>query len=143
MKLFFKHLLRSTLKKPLQPILLTLTLALAVMASIFTLTLERMIDDENSALQAVTYGSADLTVTLDGASTSRFMFVKDAEQILGESAKVAGCFSLPLTMGEQKNAVSGVAVDFSQIEYGRFVFVKNYAVHAGCCVIILGNGVVF
>ena len=116
MKLFFKHLLRSTLKKPLQPILLTLTLALAVMASIFTLTLERMIDDENSALQAVSYGSADLTVTLDGASTSRFMFVKDAEQILGESAKVAGCFSLPLTMGEQKNAVSGVAVDFSQIE---------------------------
>ena len=92
MKLFFKHLLRSTLKKPLQPILLTLTLALAVMASIFTLTLERMIDDENSALQAVTYGSADLTVTLDGASTSRFMFVKDAEQILGESAKVAGAF---------------------------------------------------
>jgi hypothetical protein len=116
MKLFFKHLLRSTVKKPLQPILLTLTLALAVMASIFTLTLDRMIDQENRSLQAVTYGSADLTVTLDGASTSRFMFVKDAEKILGESAKVAGCFSLPLAIGEQQNAVSGVAVDFSQIE---------------------------
>ena len=116
MKLFFKHLLRTAAKKPLQPILLVLTLTLAVMVTVFTFTLNRLIDEENVQVQAVTYGSADLTVTLDGASTSRFMFVKDAEAVLGDSARVAGCFTLPLTMGEQKSAVSGVAVDFSEIE---------------------------
>lgn len=116
MKLFFKHLLRSTAKKPLQPILLVITLTLAVMSAVFSFSLGNAIERETLSAQQKTYGSAHVTVTLDETSASRFMFVRDAERILGGSAEVAGSFDLPLTMGEEKKAVSAVAVDFSQIE---------------------------
>lgn len=116
MKLFFKHLLCSTRKKPLQPILLAITLTLAVMGSVFTFALDRAINQETESAQKSVYGAASLTVTLNDASASRFMFASDAELLLGKRAAVAGSFDLPMTMGENKRAVSGVAVDFSKIE---------------------------
>ena len=116
MKLFFKHLLCSTGKKPYQPILLAFSLMLAVTSAIFSFSLERAINEETMLAQAKTYGSAHVAITLDQSSASRFMFAQDAQQILGSSAEVAGSFDLPLTMGEEKTAVSAVAVDFSRIE---------------------------
>ena len=115
MKLFFKHLCRSIRQKPLQPILLTLILSLAVLTTLFVSSMDYILQNETARAQSERYGSAHLTVTLDGASKSRFMFVKDAKEVLGDSVEVAGCLALPMMCGEAQDAVFGVATDFTQI----------------------------
>ena len=115
MRFFFKHLARSVRLKPLQPLLLVLILALAVATSIFALSLDYLLQNEIERTQFERYGSAHITVTLDGSSESRFMFVRDAQEILGETAEVAGLLELPLSYGDRERAVAGVATDFSEI----------------------------
>lgn len=115
MKLFFKHLCRSVRKKPLQPILLTFILSLAVLTTLFASSMDYILQNETDRAQSERYGASHLTVTLDGASKSRFMFVKDAEEVLGDAAEVAGSLTLPMMYGEGADAVFGVATDFSEI----------------------------
>ncbi len=115
MKLFFKHLFRSIRNRPLQPLLLTVILTLAVATSLFATSLDRALEEETSRAQNERYGDAHITVTLDGASKSRFMFVQDAESVLGTRAEVAGCLELPITYGASGHTVFGVATDFAEI----------------------------
>ena len=115
MKLFFKHLARSIVKKPLQPIILVFTLTLAIAVSIFSLTMRSALDEEIQLGQAVKYGNSQITIGLSGDASSRFMFAKDAETLLDGEGVAVGTFELPLTMGEEKRTVFGVAVDFTEI----------------------------
>ncbi len=115
MKLFFKHLCRSIRKKPLQPILITGILALAVATALFASSLGFLLRNETDRAQSERYGTSHLTVTLDGASKSRFMFVKDAEAVLGDTAEVAGVLTLPMVYGDAQTAVFGMATDFTEI----------------------------
>ena len=115
MKLFFKHLARSILKKPLQPIILVFTLMLAIAVSIFSLAMRDALESETNLSQAAKYGNAQITIGLNGASSSRFMFAEDAEALLGADGVAAGIFELPLFVGEENKTVFGVAVDFTQI----------------------------
>ena len=115
MRLFFKHLFRSIRNRPLQPLLLTVILTLAVATSLFAASLDRALKEETNRAQNERYGDAHITVTLDGASKSRFMFVRDAESVLGARAEVAGCLELPMTYGASGQTVFGVATDFTEI----------------------------
>jgi molybdopterin converting factor small subunit len=99
----------------LQPILLTFILSLAVLTTLFASSMDYILQNETDRAQSERYGSSHLTVTLDGASKSRFMFVKDAEEVLGDAAEVAGSLTLPMMYGEGADAVFGVATDFSEI----------------------------
>lgn len=128
MKLLFKHLTRSIGKKPLQPIILTLTIALAVVASIFAFTLADTLREESSVAQTVKYGSADLTVSVGNSSNSRFLFTEDVEDVLGEDANVAGTYELPMIVGNSERTVICMATEFERVgkifdvefvEYGK------------------------
>lgn len=128
MKLFFKHLLRSVIKKPLQPIILVFTMILAIAVSIFSFSIREGLNEEVALKQAAEYGNAHITVTLNSTSQSRFMFAEDVESILSGKGEAAGCFELPLLMGEEKQTVFGVATNFYEIgsvfdlsfyEYGK------------------------
>ncbi len=128
MKLFFKHLFRSIKKRPLQPIILTLTLMLAVVACCASLITKEYMKEESNGSQLAQYGNADISITLNATTKSRFMFVEDVEKILGESGKVSGTYELLLFMGEQQKTVFGIATEFDKIgnvfdlefiEYGK------------------------
>ena len=127
MRLFFKHLKESIKRRPLQPIVLLLTLTVAVGVCIMSLGLSESFDTECRSATAAEYGSADMTVTLNSESKSRFMFVDEVEKILGEMADVVGTYEVPMLYGNT-DAVFGVAVDlfsvqdifnFSFSEYGE------------------------
>ena len=105
MRLFFKHFFRSILRRPLQPFILIFTLMLSVAVSVMALTIDDAFADETKAKQAAQYGTADITVTLNGTASSRFMFAQDAQKLLGDRAKVAGCYELPLFFGEKNETV--------------------------------------
>lgn len=115
MKLFFKHLARSILKKPLQPIILVFTLTLAIAVSIFSFAMRDALAEEVRLGQEAQYGNAQITIGLSGDSSSRFMFADDAETVLDGDGVAAGIFELPLFVGESQKTVFGVATDFTEI----------------------------
>ncbi|MBQ9131656.1 MAG: ABC transporter permease [Clostridia bacterium] len=115
MTLFFKHLCKSTRQRPLQPLLLIITLALAVSTSIFSYTVEDALAEEAEWIQAAQYGDSDLSVALTGSSGSRFMFASDIEDLLGKEITTVGCLELPVFVGEHQETVAGVATDFERV----------------------------
>ncbi len=115
MSLFFKHLLQSIKRKPLQPFIMILTLCLAVFMAVSALSLKELLVQEATLSRAAQYGSADLTVTLNGNSKSRFMFEKDAEALLGDAATVVGTYELLLTHPEGGAPVFAVASDLHDV----------------------------
>ena len=115
MKLFFKHLAKSIKRKPAQPFVLILTLAIAVGVCIMSFGLNDCFAEENKLSTFAEYGNSDITLTLNGTSKSRFMFTDEVRGVLGDGAVAAGVFELPMFLGEGAEAVFGIATDFGEI----------------------------
>lgn len=111
MKLLLKHIFRSVGKKPLQPIIIILTLALAMATSVFAFTVAGTMQDEIDAAQAAKYGNAHFMVTVGNTSDSRFLFADDVTDVL-EGAKAVGCYELPLILKGTDATTIGVATEF-------------------------------
>lgn len=115
MRLILKHLARSIGRKPLQPIILILTLTLSIATTIFAFTIDDMIDDDVKASQALKYGDASFMVSVGNSSDSRFLFADDVTDVLGESAKVAGLYELPLILDGTEDTTIAVATELDKI----------------------------
>lgn len=115
MILFLKHTIKSIAKKPLQPIILIFTLMLSILTATLSLTVQDMLLDNSAILHEESYGKSDIAVTLNGSSTSRFMFTNDVNKLLGSRAEAAGVYELPLSLKGTNETVFGVAADFDEI----------------------------
>ncbi len=129
MKLFFKHLINSIKKRPLQPFILIFTLILAVTVCASSISLGKRIGDEVSQRAIVRDGGADFTVKVSSSSKSRFMFAKDAENILGERANVSGVYELPLFIGQEKSTFFAVATDFYNANVFHLEFLEYQTIN--------------
>ena len=129
MKLFFKHLLNSIKKRPLQPFILIFTLILAVMVCASSISLGGRIGNEVNERKIVTNGGADFTVKVSSSSKSRFMFADDAEKILNGKAKVSGIYELPLFLGQEKSTFFAVATDFLDADIFNLEFIEYQAIN--------------
>ncbi|MBR1983765.1 MAG: ABC transporter permease [Clostridia bacterium] len=126
MKLFFKHLKNSIKRKPIQPLILILTLALAMVVITACINVGIFINGETDERQVVEYGTADFTVSLNATSKSRFMFSDKAEEILENKAKVVGLYDLPVYFSQTNQTAFGVAVDFYDVEQVfEFEFIEH------------------
>ena len=128
MSLFFKHLFRSIKRKPLQPFIMILTLLLSVFMVTSALSLKSLLAEETALSFDAQYGRADVAVSLNGNSTSRFMFKKDAEALLGEGCRIVGTYEIVMAPIGSTAPVFAVAAELSEIgdvfdlmfsEYGR------------------------
>ena len=115
MKLFLKHLFRSIVKKPLQPLVLIITITLAVSICIFSLSMDTLLEEEYAVSQVSRFGTAEISITTNSTSKTRFVFEDDAERLLGERGVAVGSFELPMFFGEEKKVAMGVAVDFLDV----------------------------
>ena len=115
MRLILKSLFRTMRKRPLQPIILVITMSVAVAIAAFTFALHESLLEERGEAQAAEYGSADITVKLDGGSRSRFLFAQRAEELLPEGTRAVGAFELPLVTEDRSSTVLAAAVDFTDI----------------------------
>ncbi len=97
MRLFLKHLLRSIKKWPLQPLVLVFAVAFSVAFCSSAISLRGSVLLENERAIEVRYGSADLTVGINGGSDSRLMLAERANALLGEKGMAIGCFDLVLS----------------------------------------------
>jgi hypothetical protein len=115
MRLFCKHLLRSVIKKPLQPFVLIFTVMLAVSVCIMAFGIHGTFVTETAMSQEAEYGTADITVKLNGTSKSRFMFTDDVRRVLGDGVSVSGSYEFPFFYGENMETVLGAAVDYYEV----------------------------
>ena len=90
MRLFFKHLFRSTKRKPTQPLILLLTVALSLGMIISVLAVRESIKEERYLIEESRVGSAEIKITLTGSSDKRFIFTEDVEKALGNRATAVG-----------------------------------------------------
>ena len=94
MRLLWKHLLRSSRRAPLQPLLICLTVLLSVTLTVTTASLSLWISDYIRQNNEQEQELGDILITAKGNSNSRFLFPEDAEALLGEDGRVVGEFKL-------------------------------------------------
>ena len=114
MRLYFKHLRRCIARRPVQPIVLSLVLALSVLVSVFSLTVRDMIFREIEGSRIVGYGEADITISLSGVSSSRFMSSDRAQELIGERGRAIGTYSLAAILDDGSTAFC-TAGDFTRL----------------------------
>ena len=115
MKLFFKHLLKSIARRPLQPLIIVLTLALSILVTNTALTLKKTLFEEERLAISEENGSADITVSQSSSSKSRFMFTSGVKEILGGDCSAAGYYEVVSTLSGGNKAIFAAAADFSEI----------------------------
>ncbi len=115
MTLFFKHLLHSIKRKPLQPLVLILTLTLSIFVLVSSLSIKNSLTEEAQLSMEAQYGSADFMVALNSSSKARFMFTKDAKELLGDRARVVGTYEIILTEPKNEATIFAIASDFYEI----------------------------
>ncbi len=131
MKYFCKHLWRTVIAFPLQPLLILCTVILSVAVSICAVRMEGMFQEHAESRAAEEAQLGDILISLRGDSDMRMLFCEDAKEIAGDRAAVIGEYALKAYYkGEQGGELlSASAVDlleadtyflFQYIEYGRF-----------------------
>lgn len=93
MRVFARYILRTAKKSPAQPILILITLAIAVATLLTSVKLLIKIKEDHATELAVKQ-ACDITVSLSAESEARILFPDDVERIIGEGGKVLGEFSL-------------------------------------------------
>lgn len=115
MSLFLKHLIKSIKRKPLQPLVLILTITLSIFVIIASLSIKDSLLDEARLSMEAQYGKSDIVVSLNSTSKSRFMFTKDVEEILGNDAKALGTYEIILSREGNEGSVFAIASDFYNV----------------------------
>ena len=123
MSLFLKHLLKSMKQRPLQPLMLIISMTVAVFVSVVALSLRSSLMDEENASIDHRYGRAEIEIRLSGESESRFMFAKDAESLLPEGTVALGMYEVLFTelYGNVYSAVSTDLDRFSSVCDAEFI----------------------
>jgi hypothetical protein len=129
MKLFFKHLLNSIKKRPLQPLILVLTIILAVTVCAVSISLGARVSKEVAKSAMVRNGDSDFVVKVSSTSTSRFMFAEKAESILDGKARVSGIYELPVFLGEEKQTYFASAIDFKDDSVLHLEFIEYQTIN--------------
>lgn len=94
MKVFFKHLLRTLLRAPVQPLLILLTVVASTAIAVTAFRLPFMFSSHLYEVYGREVELGDLTVLLRGDSDTRMLFSEDAEATVGEDGTVLGEFQL-------------------------------------------------
>lgn len=113
MKLYFKHILRSIRRAPLQPLLSTVVIALAFFIAALAFNVSDYTRSENVLSDSAKYGNADIVITLNSNSQNRFMQPDDVYSVVGDDVFAAGCYSFAFSAFG--STLFAAAVDFEDI----------------------------
>ena len=135
MILFLKHIWRTVKKSPLQPLLILLTLTVAISASVTAFRMQEVFSIQAEANKQRFTASGDILITPGADSTMRMLFEEDARQIVGERGEVIGEYALTFfkkgELGTHLISASCLDLesadrfyDFQFTEYGEFTTVN-------------------
>lgn len=141
MILFLKHIWRTIKKSPLQPLLILLTLTVAISASVTALRMQEVFSIQAEANKQKFTAAGDILISPSADSTIRMLFEEDAKEIVGQRGEVLGEYALTFfKKGQLGNHLISASCldleaadrfyDFKFTEYGEFtdVHLKKSAV---------------
>ena len=132
MVVLLKHLWRTLRKAPWQPLLIMLTIMLSVTAGITAFRLSKVFYVRAETIKLENTSISDISVVATSDRAVGILFASDAEEVIGDRAKVFGELSLVgfATVGEKQNSLISVSAadlvaadryfEFKYYEYGRF-----------------------
>ena len=131
MTLLLKHILRSIKKAPLQPIIILITLTIAVSTFICAAKLSVNVLNEEAAMKHTDTFISDITIKLSKSDDVRLLFEDDTRDVIGDDGKVLGEFALTaLTKKDGKTSLIKICAadiieaddfyNFRFCEYGNF-----------------------
>lgn len=133
MKLFLKHWCRSVRRSPLQPLLILLTVVLAVALGVTAFRMQFLLVDISKQASADEASLGDVILSMRGDSHVRMMFEEDVKDILGDdiNAQMLGEYALTAFYktenGTHPLSLGGVDLEnadryflFEYLEYGAF-----------------------
>lgn len=94
MRLFWKHILRSFLRRPFQPLLILLTVLLATSITVAGLQLSVVFTEHSHEAMDRDRELGNILITMRGDTDQRLLFPEDAERVVGERGQVLGEFRL-------------------------------------------------
>lgn len=103
MKVFLKHIWRTFRSHPAQPIMIILTVALAVCVGTVALRFRDVFLEHNKDEERKQRARADIMITLSAESEERMLFSEDVAALLGDRAQVLGDYSLTAFYAEDGN----------------------------------------
>lgn len=128
MKLLLKHIVRSILKAPLQPLLILLTVVLSVATTVTSLRMQSVIVDHAETKASVGTELGDVVIGIGPKARLRVLFERDAERVVGEDGAVLGEFSFTAFYdnGQANRAVYASGIDLLRAEeYFNFSYVSG------------------
>ncbi|MBQ9749682.1 MAG: hypothetical protein IJV87_03735 [Clostridia bacterium] len=131
MRIYLKHIWRTIKAHPLQPILILLTVMLAVGVAVTAFRFQFAFEDYARNLEDERRALGDITVSLSYDSEERLLFADDAKEIVGDYGEVLGQYVLTgfMSDGSKRTGVTVCALDllaadryfqFKYLEYGKF-----------------------
>ncbi|MBE6673152.1 MAG: ABC transporter permease [Ruminococcaceae bacterium] len=155
MILFLKHIRRTVKKAPVQPLLILLTLTLAISSAVTSLRMQEVFALQAEANKERFTAAGDILISPSTESTIRMLFEEDAQTIVQDRGEVIGEYALTFFKKEQNgdHLISASATDlekadrfydFQFTEYGEFTdhnlknsavisteFSQKYGLHVG------------
>ena len=126
MRVFAKYILRSIKKSPIQPILILLTLTVAVATLVSGAKVVIQLDREQKQSAASTYGY-DLSVALSSKSDSRILLTEEVKRVIGGGGDVLGEFGLKgyISTDSESRLIEICAVDIAEADkFHKFRFIE-------------------
>lgn len=114
MRLLWKHLIRRILRAPYQPILILLTVAIAVASVVTAFRMGDVFAEHGKKNASRNVALGDLTVSVRGDSRLRMMLEDDVRPLLGEGDKVCGEYATTVFWSQSgvMRSTPAAAVDF-------------------------------
>lgn len=132
MSLFWKHIFRSQKSRPLQPLLILLTVICSVAVAVAAVSITLLLHAHTYELARYQEELGDIVISPRGDSNLRLTFPEDAEAVVGKDGQILGEFRLSgfLEGTQQKESLFRLScVDlqaadsfyqFQYLQYGRF-----------------------
>jgi ABC-type lipoprotein release transport system permease subunit len=136
MKLYFRHIFNSVKQKPLQPILIILTVAMSCVLFLMAFVSKDVINSVNRLGRQAECGDSDVSVSVNNGSATDFMSLGDLTDFVGEGDKIWGYYkqSFITHIGDNTVLADTVAADFNNTGYlTKFDFVEKNDINSVNC----------
>lgn len=127
MKIYLRHIFNSIKQKPMQPLLIIITMMMCVVLFVIAFIGKDIFFNFNTVVNQSKVGDADISINVDGAKSS-FIQIGDVENALGDAHNIFGYFWQTMAAEIYDNTYSAntIATDMTNTKHlSEFNFVKK------------------
>jgi len=132
MFVYGKHIVNSIKKKPTQPLIIIITIAMAVAIFLASFVVKNVFTDYSVAKYKSSAGDSDISINVSSQSEVRFMELSKAEELLDDGDKAYGVYTITSIYNDGiKNYTANIyATDLNEVnEFQSFKLISSAGVN--------------